>query len=122
MSAVPIGAPGRAETLVTLDAGTDVHFWVNVHPGDSAINTKYEIELVQNGRKVADANCAQVVSEQSPTCSLREVSYGDRHLTCSLECTARVPQSGPTLVRASVELEGGLGGGGTEPANLIVEQ
>src|SRR5579863_7069096 len=93
---IPIQAPGRADTLVTLDAASDVHFWVNVHPADSDVQATYEIELVQDGRKVADAHCSEVVSEHNPTCALQEVSYGDRHLTCSLKCSARVPRTGPT--------------------------
>jgi hypothetical protein len=102
----------------------DVRLWVAVDPLDSeSVRADYEIDLLQKGRDVTKTRCSQEISDADPICKLREVSYGNhRHLTCRLSCSARVPESGPTVVRARLKLVGYPVVAGAEPAEIIVSQ
>ncbi len=125
LSPIPVAVPrGDGQTVVTLAAGSDVRFWIVVDPLDSGrVRADYEIDLLQSGREVTSTHCAQEISDAAAMCKLRQVSYGNhRHLTCPLPCSARVPRSGPTVVRATLKLVGYPVVARAEPAEIIVEQ
>jgi hypothetical protein len=125
LSAIPLSSSGQAEKTVMLSAGTEVQFATDVHPMQTgAVRAEYDIELLQGGREVAEARCLQDLSEDSPTCAVRQMSYNaDRHITCRMTCSARVPKSGPTVVRAKLVVEGHPAlVKADEPPYLIVEQ
>ncbi|HVZ88182.1 MAG TPA: hypothetical protein VHG72_14510 [Polyangia bacterium] len=125
LSAIPLSRSGQAERTLTLSAGTAVQFETDVHPTQvGAVRAEYDIELLQGGHAVAEARCLQELSEDSPSCAVRQVSYNeDRHITCRMTCSARVPKSGPTVVRAKLVVEGHPTlVDADEPPYLIVEQ
>jgi hypothetical protein len=125
LSAIPLSRAGLAEKTVTLSARTAIQFETDIHPTQlGTVRAEYDIELLQGGHEVAEARCLQELSEDSPSCAVRQVSYNeDRHLTCRMTCSARVPKSGPTVVRAKLVVLGhSMLVDADEPPYLIVEQ
>lgn len=104
---IPFQAPGEGRTVVTLDAGRDVRFWSDVDLKRSIpVRAELEIELFQGGARVAATTCNPLVGGWSRFCTTRFVHESEYDANCRMACSARVPKSGPTEVRARLYVGG----------------
>jgi hypothetical protein len=100
---IPFSAPGVGEKSVFLEGNRDVIFWTDFKASfRRRVDARYHIELLQGGGVVATATCDPVAAGGGVRfCSLDVEGWSYHHIRCRLHCSARVPESGPTLVRAS---------------------
>ncbi len=110
--------------MVDLDAKSKVHFWIDfdaTYQGD--LRAKYDIDLLQRDVLVGHATCEPVpLSHAARVCSFRS-EIGDSHqLRCRTDCQARVSSSGPTLVRATLSIQGKPASLTLTRADLLIKQ
>ena len=123
LGAVQLTKPGRAMTVVTLDADRDVRFWSDIDATYAGrLGARYDIELAQDGASVARAVCDAFHFGGSKMCTVNILVGSTRRTSCWMHCWARVPKSGPTEVRASLTFYGSDGGVQLNHASLIIKQ
>jgi hypothetical protein len=101
---IPMRGPFAGETTVQLDADKDVRFWADFDGlYDTRDTARYDVQLIQEGKIVATAVCDPIVAHDNVrVCTTRGWFGGVNENHCRMRCRARVPKSGPTLVRASL--------------------
>jgi hypothetical protein len=121
---IPFSAPGMEQKAVLLESGTDVMFWTDFKASfDGKIDAKYHIELLQDGDVVATATCDPIAATGNGRfCGLLVEGITYHHIQCRMHCSARVPKSGPTLVRATLSIGREADGLRLERADLSIEQ
>jgi hypothetical protein len=94
------------ETTVQLDANTDVRFWADFDGMyDWRDTAQYDVQLLQEGKIVATAVCDPIVIHDDVRVCTRLGWFGGVYKShCRMRCRARVPKSGPTLVRARLSI------------------
>jgi hypothetical protein len=115
---IPFTAEGAGETQVTLKAESEVRFWTDLeieYQGKVAIN--YQIELLQDGAVVAAATC-NPLGNIDVKLKWVETNLNDSHSRSGsgrMQCSAKVPKTGPTTVKASLSF-------GSRPPGLILKR
>lgn len=121
---VPFSGPGSAARRMTLGAGK-VSFWTNLdihYKGD--VDMVYKVALVQRGKTVAAATC-DPLGHLDIRIGWVQTDIGASHSrrgTGRMECSARVPTAGPTVVKATLAFLGRPAKVDLEKADLIVKQ
>jgi hypothetical protein len=99
---VPFAAEGTATATVTLAQG-EVAFWTDIDVEyKGAAEARYQIELVQAGTVVAQAEC-NPLGAINVKMSWVETNIGDSHSRSGrgkMKCSVEVAKAGPTVVRA----------------------
>ena len=101
---VPFAAEGTQQATVSLKKG-EVSFWTDIDlelQGDASLT--YTVTLAQNGAPVGQAMCNPLGHIPVKT-SWVETNLGSSHSrkgTGKMECSAILPNDGPTEVRASL--------------------
>lgn len=121
---IPFSAPGVQEKGVLLESDADVIFWTDFEASFAGtIDAKYHVELLQGGDVVATATCDPIAAAGNGRfCGLLVEGITYHHIQCRMHCSARVPKSGPTLVRATLSIGREINGFRLERADLSVEQ
>jgi hypothetical protein len=125
LGTIPFSAPGSGRVVVNLDAGKPVDFWSNFDAQyTSTPATRYDIALMQDGVVVSTAVCDPIASRIGPhRACVTHSEVGTAHYgNCIMHCSAYVPRTGPTEVRASFYLAGDVYGLQLDRANLIIKQ
>jgi hypothetical protein len=115
---VPFTAEGAGEAQATLKAESEVRFWTDLdieYQGDAALS--YQIELLQDGAVVAAATC-DPLGKIDVKVKWIETSLNDSHSRSGsgrMACSAKVPKTGPTTVKARLSF-------GSPPAKLSLRR
>jgi hypothetical protein len=119
---IPFSAPGTGQKMLVLEDGKDVIFWTDFKASfdEDKVGAKYHIELSQDGVFVGDVFCDPNVMKG--ICSLNIIRMTYHHTRCRMHCSARVPKSGPTLVRATLLISGDTDSLLLDRADLSIEQ
>jgi hypothetical protein len=117
---IPVSTPGSTSAIVSLDAAQDVLFWsdfaAHYDNYDDVDYAAYQIELVQDGAVVASLRCRP---RDYLYCIHKYHGFHWYDVNCRMACTATVPKSGPTEVRATLSAPPSMQ---IERANLVVRQ
>jgi|HubBroStandDraft_1064217.scaffolds.fasta_scaffold01132_27 hypothetical protein len=88
------------------------------------MEAKYDVELLQGGELVAKSTCDPLhpMGRKGRLCAVRFELGDEHHINCRLQCSLRVPKSGPTTVRSTLSFAGAPVGLRLARAELSVEQ
>jgi hypothetical protein len=119
---IPFSAAGVGQATAELEADTDVRFWTELEATyQGQMSARYDVQLVQGGVAVARAAC-DPFNLHNKVCSVH-IEVGEIHrIHCRMQCTAHVPATGPTLVRATLSFGGHSIGLRVRRADLVVKQ
>ena len=125
LASLPLKDGQPRDALVTLEAGQDVRFWAEfdaTYDGHE-IDAWYVVQLLQGGAVVDATRCEPLrLGHASRVCTVH-IEVGDTHtIHCRMPCTARVPVTGPTVVRARLFVHGRAARFRLDRADLIVKQ
>jgi len=104
LAVIPTHPTGPHEQVVTVRAEDEIGFKTDVdlsYEDATPPSALYAVELLQDGVVVDRTICDAVHLGAVRACSVRVNVPGRYVARCSMSCTARVPKSGPTLVRAT---------------------
>jgi hypothetical protein len=112
---------GVGETVINAQAGK-IRFWTDFSARyQIGMGARYDVELLQDGVVVATAVCDPL--RRSPKVCHGSYNVGaEHHFNCLMNCSAVVPRSGPTTVRARFSIPYRPGDLRLVRADLIIRQ
>jgi hypothetical protein len=122
---IPFAIPGAGQTAIVLDPSKPVRFWSEFDARYTGVlRAAYNIVLVQDGVPVSAAVCYPIASRTGGhrVCTGHVEGWSSHYGNCEMWCSASVPRTGPTEIRATLTFGGQPVGFELDRADLIVRQ